>query len=222
MRTLFICLMIALGTIAASAQTTVNESLKSMSDGIKNALTIDLSGVEVKVAEKVWREYLKSYDGKLKKDRKSKDWVAEEVRITAIGGSSPILLTTRFEQIGEDVLMSAWFNMGSYYLASERDMNAYNAGTDLLDRFAYEVSKEKVRIELADQEKLMKDLEAELKKLEKANEGYHKEIEQAQERIRKAEEAIAQNIKDQEAAKTKIMEQGDLVNEVKERLGKMQ
>ena len=85
-------------------------------------------------------------------------------------------------------------------------------------RFALEVTREKIKIEIKEEEGRLKKLSKKLKKLERANSNYHRDIKVAKEKIRKAEGNIEQNEIDQDDTRTAIEAQMELLEAVKKRL----
>ena len=88
----------------------------------------------------------------------------------------------------------------------------------MMMRYALEVTREKIRIELAAEEKRLSRLNKSLKKLERANDNYHREIRVAEERIKRAEQNIIENEVTQEETRSSIELQKAAVEAVKKRL----
>lgn len=217
--TILSLLIFLLSVSAVSAQ--VRERTRTMSKGTESALVVQLPNVEEKLVEDVWQDYIKdAYRGKTKWDRREKEWVTEDVSITAIGGGNTVDLYAVIEQTGKDVELALWCDLGGAFLSSASHRDRYEEAERMLIDFSRAVAEAGVEAELEQQEDLLKQMENDLKKLQRDNERYHKEIEKAEEAIRQAREEIAKNEKDQEAALRQIEKQQEAVEEVKRKLKK--
>ena len=222
----FIILAFGLFTQVAQAQLTakgvsqsqVMERSESMSLGTNNALVVQFEGVSDKLVGNLWEDFVKkNYSSKAEWQRKQKEWFTDNVNIPAIGGATPVDLHAS-TQGKENAKFSLWINLGNSFLNSSENYEQYKEAQKIVEAFALEVEKEKVQINLQDQEKELKQVEKDLEKLQSANERYHKDIEKAKEDIRKAEENISQNEKDQEVARQKIENQKQVVDGVKKKM----
>ncbi|MCR9286546.1 MAG: hypothetical protein NXI23_04050 [Bacteroidetes bacterium] len=194
----------------------ISEGARSMSQGVNNAYTLDLPDAGDKLVQKLWKDFIKDYKGKVKKVKKSDDWLAEGCKIASINGSQGVNVYSRTEKSGDGSEHMVWFDLGDgNYLSSGKDANK------ILDSFAHQVKKELVRLELEDEEKHLKQLQGELKKLVRLNENYHKDIEKAEQAIVKAKENIKVNLQEQENSQGLIESQKEAVEAVKKRLSKM-
>ncbi len=178
----------------------VSEDEKAMSQGIHNAVVVNIPTTTTKIAEKVWKSYAKQFKGKTKKNRKAEEWTTTEGKIAGIGGADPLTIYTQIQSNNEDVELSLWVSMTEGYLSSTDYPDEYKEAEKMLNEYALEVRIETVKQELSGAEKTFVKLEKDLKKLEKDNEGYHKDIENAERDIENSEEALVQNAKDQAAA----------------------
>ena len=109
---------------------------------------------------------------------------------------------------------SSFLNTG---LTPRRASNAQS----LLEDFALEVRREKIRMQVEEEEKNLKRMESSLQQLKNANVRYHREIEMAQQRIARANENIQQNEKDQVTAADQIKAQAKLLEAVKKQLSQL-
>jgi hypothetical protein len=190
-----------------------------MSEGIQNALVLDLPDTNDKFINKLWKKYLKGFKGgKSKKNKKENQIFTGNIKIPEIGGSDPINIYTRTTEIGDDVQLTLWVDLGGDFLTSSEHQEEYLEGEKLLMRFGLEVTKEKIKIEIEKEEDKLKKLEKMLKKLKRANDNYHRDIEQAKEKIKKAEKGIEENEADQENTDTLIEEQKEAVKKVMKKL----
>ncbi|RMG85505.1 MAG: hypothetical protein D6714_05850 [Bacteroidetes bacterium] len=212
---LFFTIMIVLFGISLQAQE-VSEGDRSMSQGVNHAYILKLPDAEPKLVQKLWKDFIKDYKGRVKKVKKSDDYLAEGCKIPDINGSSPVNVYSRIEKNGAGSEVIVWYDLGDgNFLSNE------GAADRMLNAFALFVKKEQTKMELEAEQKELKQLENELKKLAKANENYHKEIEKAEEAIRKAKENIEINLKEQENTKAQIEAQKEVIEEVRKRLSKI-
>jgi len=196
----------------------ISEEEKSMSLGVNNAIILEIPDAKEKFVEKLWKKYIKQYDGKTKRNRKADEYRTENAEIVAISGAKPMNVYCRVNGISDDVELIVWMDMGEEYLSSFTDPEAYTEAEKFLMRFALDVTREKTKIELKDQENKLKKLNKNLKKLERANANFHREIEIAKEKILKAESNIEQNVIDQDETRSAIGLQEEVLEEVRKRL----
>jgi valyl-tRNA synthetase len=210
-------IFVFVASVFATAQ--VRESQRKMNQGTNNAMVLNLPDVEEKFIKKLWEDYMDDfYDVKTKRVRKAKEYLSDNAEIAAIGGNTPIDVYAYFEGDKEDVELTVWFDLGGAYLSSTDHPDRYKEAEKMLMRFALEVAKESTKLELEDQEDMLKDLEKDLAKLKKDNDRYHKTIENAKKKIAEAEDDIEQNEKDQVSMQAKIEEQLKAVEAVRKKL----
>lgn len=196
----------------------IEESEKTMSQGVYNSLTIELIQAKEKVVEKTWKKFVKDFKGKTKKDKKMDEWFTDDGKIVAIGGGNTVDVYSRISEAGDNVFMTVWFDLGGEYLNSASHPSKYTEGEKMLMKFAIEVAKEMTLIELDEQETVLKKMHKNLKKLENMKERYENEIVKAKEAIATAENNIELNIKEQENAQDQIKMQGEVIDEIKKKL----
>ncbi len=196
----FFIWFILLGTMGLAQ---IQEVPKSMSLGVNNALVLDLPGVRESFVEKLWKKYIKPVGGKTKRNRS--EWFTDDGKLAGIGGSNTIDVYMSIEELGPDLAMIVWFDLGGAFLNSEEHENRYVEAEKYLMRFALFVAKEKTQLQLEEKEKEMSKLESLIKRLERDNERYHRDIEVAKEKIRLSEANIETNVVEQEETR-KLME----------------
>ena len=202
-----------IGSLSLNAQ--ISEQSKTMSQGVQNALILELPDTDDKFIDKLWKKYLKSFKGgKSKKNKKQNEVFTDNIKISSLGNGEPIDLYSRTTELGDDVELTLWVDLGGAYLSSSDHPAEYLEGEKLLMRFALEVTKEKIKIEIGKEEDKLKGLEKTQKKLVRANDNYHRDIEQAKEKIKKAEKNIEENEADQENTKKLIEDQKEVVRKV--------
>ncbi len=196
----------------------ITEEERVMTQGINNALMINIPNADDKAVEKLWKKHMKSNGSKTKKIKKSKEWFSGNADITGVGGSNSVDVYATFEQSGSDVKMTTWFDMDGAYLNSADHQERYSAGENFLTDFEMQVYKEGVKSEIKNEENNLKKLDSEMKKLKKNNDRYHKEIEDAKKKIAKAEANIEENLQEQEETTIKIDAQKEVVELTKKKL----
>ncbi|MCB0607522.1 MAG: hypothetical protein H6562_00795 [Lewinellaceae bacterium] len=200
----------------------VREEARDMSLGRQTALVLELPNTDEKFANKIWQDYMNDfYDSKVKWNRKTGEWLADDAEITALGKGQSVDLYTVFKESKNAVEIALWVDLGSEFLSSRNYPERYTDAEKMLIRYSLEVAKASVKVDLDNQEKELSRLENEMRKLQNANDRYHKEIEKARDAIRKAEEEIAKNEKDQEATQDLIELQKKTVEDVKKKLNNL-
>jgi len=199
----------------------IDESMKSMSQGQQNSLTVTLEGISQKDAEKAWTDYVKDFKGgKTKKDKKSKEIFTDNTTIKDLSANTVDVYAITNES-GEDVVLTVWFDLGGAYLNSADHAEAYAKGEGLLNSFSNQVIKAQIKDNLDDEEKSLKKLNGDLKDLTKDKKDLEDDIEKYKKKIAEAEKDLAQNASDQTAKKTEIATQEGVVEKVKTQLEKI-
>lgn len=216
-------LLLFLFAIPLFLQAQITEEQRSMINGVNAALVLELPDTEERLVKKWWSSYMRDYDSRPKRVKGSDELLSAGADIIAIGGSGGVNVYSRLEQIGATTINTVWFDLGEEmgYLSSIGDSGKYIEAEKFLMRFALYVTKEKIQIELAEEEKEMKQLTNDLTKLEREKTSYEREIEQAKERIKRAEANIITNLDNQEKAKDDIDNQQETIEDVKKRLNEM-
>ena len=196
----------------------ISEDDRPMSLGINNAIILDLPECEAKFVEKCWKDYIKSKGGRARKIKKAGEWVTENTDVLGIGGGGIIDLYTSIENVGDDVEVVLWVDMGDQFLTSLSNGEKYNGTEKFLMRFALYVARKSTELELEQEEKSLKKMEQNLKRLKRDNDRYHREIENAKERIKRAEKNIDQNLIDQDNTKKEIELQKEAIESVESKL----
>lgn len=144
--------------------------------------------------------------------------MTEDAKMAAIGNGDEVNLYTHIEDKGDGSELTLWVNIDGTFLSPDLHPDQYIEAEKMLMRFGLEAAKEKVRIDLALQEKALERLEGDLRKLEGEKERYGRDIGRAQEAIRKAEENIEENGRDQESKLQEIEEQKTAIEVIKRKL----
>lgn len=195
----------------------VIETTESMVSGPNTALMVILEITDTKLADKVWKDFLKDYGGKTKKVKGSKENVTT-AEIVGINGVKPIDIYSRTET-GVDgyVEQIVWFDLGEEFLSSRR-RTQYEEAEKILLKYAHECKVENTRNELKEAEKKLKSLENDMDKLVRQKAGYQKDIEEAEKKIEQAKQNIVKNDEQQNDTTQKIDLQKELVGEINRRL----
>jgi hypothetical protein len=148
---------------------TVREGERVMSQGSKNALTVDLPKTSLKDAEKLWKDYAKQFKGDTKKDKKTDEWLTDNAMIAAIGGANTIDMYVKFSESGDMTTLGLWIDLGGAYVDSKGFADKYVEGEKILQNFALSVQREQTKKQLSDQQDDLKKMEKQAKKLEEKN-----------------------------------------------------
>ena len=190
---LFFSLAIATINIAQ-----VTEESKPMKLGDNNALVIEVTDADDKIAEKVWKDLMKKYRGKTKKKRKETEFTTEKVRLSAITGQESATIYSKIEEEDGTVTFTLWVPGEEEYLSSSSDPTAYAAAEKLLEDYALEVRIAIVDEEFKSKERILESYQKDLKKLVSKNEDYHKTIKKSDNAIESSEKGLEQNAEDQQ------------------------
>jgi hypothetical protein len=193
----------------------VKEQSAEMSAGSRNALTLEIPGVSQDLVSDFWKDYMKDfYREKPKWQRRDNEWLSDDADITALGKGNTVDIYAKAEERGDNVMIYMWVDLGGAYLSSKEHPERFKEAEKMLMRFGLEVAKEKMRLDIKEQEDVLKDMGKDLDRLASDKERSEREIERAKEAIRKAEEDIKQNLKDQAAMREKIAEQEELIKKM--------
>ncbi|MBK8655705.1 MAG: hypothetical protein IPN20_17755 [Haliscomenobacter sp.] len=192
-----------------------------MSKGLRSNLSITLPDVKKKLIDRVWSNYTRSrFDSRAKYDRKAKEFIAAGAKVNAVA-AYPVNLVSRSSQLGSGVQFHLWIDMQGAFLSREVSPRRMSDAYSILEDFAREVEREKVRLQVEEEEKNLNRLEGDLRQLKNANIRYHREIEFAEARIKKAKENIIKNEKDQVGAAQRIEAQLQALEAVKRLLAQL-
>lgn len=189
-----------------------------MSQGINNALSIDLLNTDAKTVEKLWKKFMKGYKSKTKKVKRKDEWFSDDAEIASVGGIDPVDVYAIFAESGDDIILTVWFNLGTEgYVSSNQHPEQYQGAQQLLNRFALDVSRQSANNALKLEENNLKKMESDMKRLKKSNKRYHNDIEQAEKKIEKAKANIETNELEQEELEAQIKAQKEKVQVAKKR-----
>ncbi len=220
MKNLFLLVICVLLSNVVSAQQIV-ENQVPMSQGNKNAFMVDIPNVEAKDVEKSWTKFLKKYDVKTKKAKKSDEFLSDNAKIEAMS-SNTVDIYSKVIQKGTDCQLVVWYDLGGAYVKSNTHPDAYAAAKEMLDEFTLATRISVVKEKLKEEESKLKKLNKEKEGLVKDKEGYEDDIEKYKRKIQEAKEKIKQNLTDQEKKTVEIKTQGVEVEKVTKKLKRLE
>ncbi len=215
--TLLITIML-LSVVAVFAQ--VKEATASMSKGSENAFAIELRQTEEKEVSKAWEKFIKKYKGKVKKDKKSGEFFADDSEYREMSNNTIDIYST-LRQSGENTVLTVWYDLGGAFLSSELHGDKVPFAEKMLVDFAKSVDVASVEEDLKEQEKMLKGLEKDLKGLVKDKEKSESEIEKCEKKILEEKEAIRVSLENQKTKATEIEAQMKVIEEIRATLKKM-
>jgi len=221
MRTI-LSVFFAIGFLHAISAQAVFEEEYPMSLGKQNALYIDVEGANKNTAEKAMEEVIKTF-GKYKRNRKAKEFYAENANVPGISSESDIYV--KFVEDNAQTRAYLWIYDGTDFIDSSVNSDAIDRAESIMQDFYVNAKKRVVQYEMDGEEDILKDKEKELKNLVKNNEKLHKNIEkwekEIEDRKKKIEQAkldIDQNVIDQETKQVEIEDQKSVVDGVQQKL----
>lgn len=194
----------------------IEESLEQMTLGQQNAIIVSLP-YHVKLVEDVWKDYLKSFKGKSKKQKRSDIVFTDDATISYISDNT-VDIYSEVKKNGDGSHLKIWMDLGGGFVDSRKFPDAYDGVIRFVQGLERDLEVENIKIELKEEEKNLSDLEKTLSKLERLNEKYHKEIENWKEKIAENEELIEVNFSDQKEAQKAIDAQKEAVRLVEVKL----
>ncbi len=199
----------------------VKEEVSIMSQGLYNSFSIALQGADKKLADNLWKDYIRKYGGKYKWDRKNSEHQLNNAIIGNISVSIPINIFATTKVVGHDIVLTTWFQIDGNFIQSDKDPEYYEAIELQLQHFARELSREKLRLHILDEEKNLAKIESEMSKLTKRKANLENEIEKAKKRIQEAEQEIILNLEEQNKTQINSKTQLEAINQLKQKLHDM-
>jgi chromosome segregation ATPase len=205
-----------------SVQAQVTNERKAMSEGVYEAFVLQIPDLSDKQTSNVWQDFTKAfYDTRSKYDRRSKEYIAQEAEVAGLGRGQTVNLHTLIEEDRQGSVVYLWVKVGDLYLNREQAPEQSREAEQMLLRFGLEAGKEKIRLDIAAQEKALESLMGDLKKLENDKERHERAIEKAQQAIKEAEAGIEKNLEDQKAKNGEIEAQRAMIEATKQKLQDM-
>lgn len=196
-----------------SAQITERNFSSSMGD--QNAFITEHVGANKKMVTKTLEKAIKNY-GKVKKNKKAKEWNCLDCSVPGIIGPTNVYFKV---QEGKGMVTSyVFYDDGTQFVSSDNSPEASEKIKQQLVLVGHDVTRAVISNELKNEEKALKDRKKEQEKLEKNNKKLHESIEDYHRKIKDAEAEIEKNLQAQEDKKGEIEEQIGVVEEVTDRL----
>ena len=196
------------------------ETMREMSQGIQNALILEVSSTTEKFSKNAWEDYIKKY-GKTKRNKKFDEWFTDNASISSINESGPTDIYMQIIQSGNTTTFYLFADAGAGFVSKEKGMSQYSGASKFLYDFGVSLRKALVNEDLKKEKEKKDDLEDLKKKLVRTNEKLHKEITEAKELISENEKKIELNIKDQEKNKMDIEGQLKIIDGVMKKLSEI-
>ncbi|NNE26990.1 MAG: hypothetical protein HKN09_09125 [Saprospiraceae bacterium] len=209
-------LTLLIAVISISVYGQVEETKHLLSFGHQNGYVIEHDGADEKMVYKFLEDHYKKY-GKVKRNKKAGEWSCESCQIGVIS-SSPMDVYFKVKE-GKGLTSSYhFFDEGTQFISSENSADASKKINNFLTNVFYEVKRDVIKMELEEEEKILKDFEKDLSKLEKKNKDLHEDIEDYKKKIIEAEEDIEKNLEEQADMKMSIEKQTRNVSEITKKL----
>lgn len=185
-------------------QPIVTESEMAMSLGARPGFTIKVDNVEMKSAEKLWYDFVKEeFSSRPRSVKGADELMAEEAKIKSLS-SDQFNLHSTMKASGNDVILNAWFDMGSSFLNREGNPSGAETAKAKLVDFYYFVQKENAKELLEKEEDKLKDAEKALSRLVDDGESINKDIRNYEDKIEKSKREQEKNKSEQEIAKSAL------------------
>ena len=188
-----------------------------MSEGVRPGIGITLTGVDPKFVDNQWKSYIRKYGGKYKWNRKGSEHLNEGSTVPNVS-NNPLNIYARSQSSGSDVQFFIWIKEGEKFVSATQDTAMMQGGMQVLNHFALEVAREKLKEDIKEEEKQLSRMESEQKKMEKQKEKLEKDIEDYKSRITKAEQDIIQSIQDQANNRATMERQQEKIEQLKNKL----
>jgi len=186
-----------------------------MSMGAKSAFTVKYEGTDVKSVENQWTKVMKSYKGKVKKN-KAKELFADDVKMPDLSTNTvDVYATVAKDETGNNTILSVWYDLGGAFLNETDHPSQAVAVKNMLDQTSLRVGAVKAEDVLKTEEGTLKDMNKSLEKMVKEKEDGLKKIEEAKDLIAKMEAMIEENDKSQVDKKAEIQSQEKVIEEAK-------
>ncbi|MBK9213930.1 MAG: hypothetical protein IPO14_13570 [Saprospiraceae bacterium] len=196
------------------------ETMREMSQGIQNALILEVSPSTEKMAKNTWEDYIKKF-GKTKRNKKFDEWFTDNASVTSINETGSTDIYMQINQAGNTTTFYLFADAGAGFISKEKGVAQYTGASKFLYDFGVVYRKAIVNDDLKKEKEKKEDLDDQKKKLIRTNEKLHKEITEAKELISENEKKIEQNIKDQEKNKMDIEGQIKIIDGVMKKLSEI-
>ena len=192
-----IIILIAITFNQLSAQDII-EMMLPMSDGNKNALILTLPKTDAKEVEKTWLKFLKDYDGKTKKNKKTNEIFTDNAFIETMSKNT-VDIYTLVKSKNEGSELVVWFDLGGAYLSAATHPAQYQVAEEMLERYAKTISVTIAEETFKTEKAALEKEEEKLAKLDKSEADMKKSIAEYQAKIKELEAEIQKNDETREA-----------------------
>jgi hypothetical protein len=219
----FPVLLILLSASAVSAQwNNVIETERMMSFGSRPAFRMEFPNTDPGLVEDQWKDYAKkNFGAKLKKDKKSGEWAAMNLK-SAMMGDDQFSIYSTIEKTDQGSALTVWFDAGSYFLNRRDNPGHTEEVSRALRQFYIDVRRAGISAELAVEENKLKDLDKKQKSMQRDSDNLRKDIESWKAKIAKAEDDIVKNDRDQEQNLVNQDAQRRAIEAVRQRLNNVE
>jgi len=211
-----VVLTLAMGVAALTNAQNVVEKSTTMSLGPQNAYYVEVEGADKNMLEETMQEKLKEY-GKIKENKKAKEYFLMATKVPLINGTSPLDIYTKYTEGKGQSTAYMWVDLGGAFATTPNNPSQSEGIRQFMIDYHNAVRKKVVTKELKAEEKNLSNLEKDLEKLKSKHEDYLSDIEKAKQKISDAETNIVKNNNEQENKNKEILTQKDNVAKVVDR-----
>jgi hypothetical protein len=174
----------------------VREEKLNMILGVNNALIIKIPDADKSYVQKEWRDFMKKY-GKVAKVKKTSQWLIQSANLVNYDDIGRVSIYAEALDKSVPTELVAWIQVGTEFINSTDNPEAYRAGVGLLNDFALKVKIDLITIELEQHEKVLTKYQSNLTRLENEHTKYVNTIDQSHKAVATAEDNVVKNKQDQ-------------------------
>lgn len=205
---------------ARVSQFVVNEIKSVMSKGENPGMEIFMAEAKPDNVEKAWAAAMKKYKAKVAKDKKTGQTFTDNAMITEVSENTvDIYSSVSGDDKGSKI--TVFVDLGGAFLSSADHPQAFAAMEANLKAFALSQVQAEIDNQIKAEEKILSNLESDLKTLIKNNESYHKEIEKNNQNITTREKNIVDNQAAQITKQQQIQIQASVLTTTKDKKNSM-
>ncbi len=212
---LLICAFFVTNSMNAQVIPTIDKAERMMSMGSKSAFTVTYEGTDVKTVENQWSKIIKSYKGKVKKN-KAKELFADDVKLKDLSTNTvDVYATVTQDEAKNNTILSVWYDLGGAFLNDTEHPTQTVAVKNMLDQTSLRIGAARTQVFLEAKEDILKGMNKDLSKMVKEKEDGLKKIEEAKDLIAKTEAMIVENDEKQVTKKVEIEAQEKTIEAAK-------
>ncbi len=210
---------IAIGLFAFQVQGQISESNNVMTKGSQPSFSFTVDQIDERAVQRVYRSHLRSeYRTRPSRDRRSNEWVAEDITVVGIDASTPLNIYARFNEAGGAVAINLWFEMEGDFISTGKYPSKKLGIEEFIDKLKSALRAEAIENILSEQERELSALERQLNRLQRDKRGYESDISNAEKLIKESREKIENNRRDQSEMEEMIQRQKDIIQRTQARL----